>query len=423
MKITKQYIESLDKNDSLSEFKNRFFIENKKSCYLDGNSLGRLPKKTIEEINSFLYSEWGTKLVEGWEKWINEAQSTGDLLAMHILGADKGEVLACDTTSVNFYQICSAVVNSFPERKTIITDAANFPTDRYILQGIAQKFDLNLIIIDNERVNEKGYEKLTPDILRPYLNDDVSLVTFQVLQYRSGSLNDIKKITELVRNFGALAVWDASHAAGSVELNFKKNNIDLAVGCTYKYLCSGPGAPAWLYVKKKLQTKLQVPIQGWFAQKHQFEMEANFEKSPDIRGFQIASPSLIGLRSINVACKIIKDAKMKNIIKKAKTGTDLIIKLYDKWLIELGFLLMTPRNSKKRGAHVSLFHENAKSISAALRRFEGVIVDYRTPNQIRIAVSPLSTTYNEIYTGIKKIRASVRRKDYLKIKNYKSRVT
>jgi len=423
MKITKQYIKTLDKNDPLSKFKNKFYIEDKKVCYLDGNSLGRPPKETIKEINSFLNNEWGTKLVEGWERWINEAQSTGDLLAKHVLGADKGEVLACDTTSVNFYQICSAVVSSFPERKTIITDAANFPTDRYILEGIAEKFNLNLIIIDNEDINKKGYERLTPDILRPYLNEDVSLVTLQVLQYRSGSLNNIKEITKLVKHFGALTVWDASHAAGSVELNFKNNNIDLAVGCTYKYLCSGPGSPAWLYVQKNLQNKLRVPIQGWFAQKDQFEMGKNFEKSPDIRGFQIASPSLIGLRSINVACKIIKNAKIENIINKATLGTDLIIKLYDEWLIDLGFLLMTPRNSDKRGAHISLFHEHAKSISVALRKFEGVVVDYRTPNQIRIAVSPLSTAYDEIYRAIKKIRDSVRRKDFLKIKEYKSNVT
>ncbi len=423
MKITKQYIKTLDKNDPLSKFKNKFYIEDKKVCYLDGNSLGRLPKETIKEINSFLNNEWGAKLVEGWEKWITEAQSSGDLLAKHVLGAEKGEVLACDTTSVNFYQICSAVVSSFPERKSIITDAANFPTDRYILEGIAQKFNLNLIIIDNEDINKKGYERLTPDILGPYLNEDVSLVTFQVLQYRSGSLNNIKEITELVKNFGALTVWDASHAAGSVELNFKDNNIDLAVGCTYKYLCSGPGSPAWLYVQKNLQNKLRVPIQGWFAQKNQFEMGSDFEKSPDIRGFQIASPSLIGLRSINVSCKIIKDAKMKNIIKKGKLGTDLIIKLYDEWLIDLGFLLMTPRKSDKRGSHVSLFHEHAKNISVSLRKFESVIVDYRTPNQIRIAVSPLSTSYDEIYKGIKKIRDSVRRKDFLKIKEYNSRVT
>ena len=423
MKITKRYIKSLDKSDPLSKFKNKFYFEDKKVWYLDGNSLGRLPKETIKEINSFLENEWGSKLVEGWEKWIDEAQSTGDLLAKHVLGADKGEVLACDTTSVNFYQICSAVVSSFPDRKTIITDAANFPTDRYILEGISQKFNLNLVIIDNENTNKNGYERLTPDILHPYLNDDVSLVTLQVLQYRSGSLNNIKEITKLVKQFGALTVWDASHAAGSVELNFKKNNIDLAVGCSYKYLCSGPGSPAWLYVKKNLQNKLRVPIQGWFAQKNQFEMGPNFEKSPDIRGFQIASPSLIGLRSINVACNIIKDAKMKNIIKKAELGTNLILQLYDEWLEDLGFFLMTPLDSNERGAHVSLFHDHAKSISVSLRKYERVIVDYRKPKQIRIAVSPLSTSYYEIYTAMKKIRDSVRRKDFLKIKKYKSRVT
>ena len=421
--ISKDYIKALDKKDYLASFRNKFYINNKKLCYLDGNSLGRLPNRTVKEIDSFLKNEWGSKLVEGWEKWIHEAQNTGNLLAKSVLGADKGEVIACDTTSVNFYQICSAVVKSAPDRKTIITDSANFPTDRYILEGISQQFGLNLILIDNEKINKNDYEILTPEIIDPYFNNDVALATFQVLQYRSGALNDIKEITELARYHGILCVWDASHAAGSVELNFKKNNIDLAVGCTYKYLCSGPGSPAWIYVRKNLQKKLQVPIQGWFAQKDQFKMGPKFIKSQNIRGFQIASPSLIGLRCINVSCEIIKEAKIKSIVKKAKLGTDLIIKLYDQWLKDLGFELMTPRNSKKRGAHISLYHKNAKQISASLRKFEGVIVDYRTPNQIRIALSPLSTTFNEIYRGIKKIRDSVKRKDFLKIKEKKSGVT
>ncbi|MEC7855707.1 MAG: aminotransferase class V-fold PLP-dependent enzyme, partial [Candidatus Neomarinimicrobiota bacterium] len=301
MALTKEFIKALDQNDPLSEYQNEFHVTDKDLCYLDGNSLGRLPLKTIEKISSFLKDEWGSELVEGWEHWINEAQVIGDLLAESILGARKGEVLVCDTTSVNFFQLCSAVVKADQTRKTIITDAANFPTDRYILEGIADDFGLKLIIIDNEDINSQEYERISPEVLEPYLSEDVSLVTFQVLQYRSGALNPIRDITKLVKQYGALTVWDASHAAGSVDLDFEGNHIDLAVGCTYKYLCSGPGSPAWLYVEKSLQKKLQGPIQGWFAQKNQFEMGPSFEKSPDIRGFQIASPSLLGLRCVNVS--------------------------------------------------------------------------------------------------------------------------
>ena len=423
MSFNKNKIKDLDQNDPLSKYRSEFQVSDIDLCYLDGNSLGRLPLRTVDKITSFLKEEWGKQLVEGWEDWINEAQISGDLLAKNILGANAGEVLVCDTTSINFYQLCSAVVRANPKRNKIITDSANFPTDRYILEGIADQYGLELIFIDNENVNDKEYERITADILEPYMSNSVSLVTFQVLQYRSGSLNPIKEITELVESYGAMIVWDASHAAGSVDLDFKKNNIDLAVGCTYKYLCAGPGSPAWLYVSKKLQNKLNVPIQGWFAQEDQFGMGSKFEKSPDIRGFQIASPSLLGIRCVNASIELIEEAGMSEIIKKAQKGTDLMIDLYDHWLADLGFKLMTSRNAKRRGGHISLMHKHAKKISVALRKFERVIVDYRIPDQIRIAISPMAMTYEEVYRGMKRIRESVIRKDYLKVDDSVSEVT
>tara|TARA_B100000424_G_scaffold83174_1_gene62249 strand:- start:669 stop:1940 length:1272 start_codon:yes stop_codon:yes gene_type:complete len=423
MSFKKNKIEDLDQNDPLSKYKSEFHVSDKNLCYLDGNSLGRLPLRTINKINFFLKEEWGKQLVEGWEHWIDEAQKSGDMLARNILGGNSGEVLVCDTTSINFYQLCSAVVRANPKRNKIITDSANFPTDRYILEGIADQYGLELIFINNETVNNQEYERITVADLEPYLSDGVSLATFQVLQYRSGALNPIKEITELVNSYGAMIVWDASHAAGSVELDFKKNNIDLAVGCTYKYLCAGPGSPAWLYVSKKLQNKLNVPIQGWFAQKDQFGMGPKFQKSPDIRGFQIASPSLLGIRCVNSSIELIEEAGLSMIIEKARKGTELMIDLYDEYLAGLDFKLMTPRDAKRRGGHISLMHKHAKKISVALRRFERVIVDYRTPDQIRIAISPLAMTYDEVFNGMKRIRESVIRKDYLKVDDNVSEVT
>ena len=423
MSFNKNKIKDLDQNDPLSKYRSEFQVSDIDLCYLDGNSLGRLPLRTVDKINSFLKEEWGKQLVEGWEDWIDEAQKSGDLLARNILGANTGEVLVCDTTSINFYQLCSAVVRANPTRNKIITDSANFPTDRYILEGIADQYGIELIIIDNENVNGQEYERITADTLEAYMSNSVSLVTFQVLQYRSGALNPIKEITELAESYGAMTVWDASHAAGSVRLDFKENNIDLAVGCTYKYLCAGPGSPAWLYVSKKLQNKLNVPIQGWFAQKNQFGMGPKFEKSLDIRGFQIASPSLLGIRCVNASIELIEEAGMSEIIKKAQKGTDLMIDLYDHWLADLGFKLMTSRNAKRRGGHISLMHKHAKKISVALRKFERVIVDYRIPDQIRIAISPMAMTYDEVYRGMKRIRESVIRKDYLKVDDSLSEVT
>ena len=423
MSINKNKIEDLDQNDPLSKYQREFHVSDKNLCYLDGNSLGRLPLRTVDKITSFLKEEWGKQLVEGWDHWIDEAEKSGDMLARNVLGGNPGEVLVCDTTSINFYQLCSAVVRANPKRNKIITDSANFPTDRYILEGIADQYGLELIFIDNETVNNQEYERITAADLKPYLSDGVSLVTFQVLQYRSGALNPIKEITELVNSYGAMIVWDASHAAGSVELDFKNNSIDLAVGCTYKYLCAGPGAPAWLYVSKKLQNKLNVPIQGWFAQKNQFGMGPKFQKSPDIRGFQIASPSLLGIRCVNSSIELIEEAGISMIIEKARKGTDLMIDLYDEYLAGLGFKLMTPRHAERRGGHISLMHKHAKKISVALRKFERVIVDFRTPDQIRIAISPLAMTYDEVFRGMRRIRESVIRGDYLKVDDNVSEVT
>jgi len=424
MAITdRQFALDLDASDPLAKYRDQFVISDPTMCYLDGNSLGRLPKQTIKVINDFLVDDWGAKVVEGWNDWIDQAQVVGDLIGRATLGAAAGQVLACDTTSVNFYQLVGAALAARPGRKTIIVDAANFPTDRYILQGIAKTHGLKLITIDNESPGTAEHERITPEILEKYLSDDVAFVTLEVIQYRSGARTDIKAITDLARKYGALTIWDASHAVGAIEMNFDANGVDLAVGCTYKYGNSGPGAPAWLYVAKRIQKELQTPIQGWFAQGKQFEMGATFEKSEDIRGFQIASPSLIGLKSIQSAFSMIEEAGIDAIAAKCAKGTEMMIGLYDAWLADLGFTLNTSRNSNERGGHVSLVHPEAKRISVALRQFANVIPDYRVPDSIRLAIAPLPTSYVEVWDGFQRIRDLVSTRQFEKIKADQSRVT
>ena len=413
----------LDARDPLARFRSQFVISDQNICYLDGNSLGRLPLATIEAVNAFMKDEWGPEVVTGWGHWVDEAQPTGDLIGRATLGAAAGQVLACDTTSVNFYQLALAAIHARPGRKTIITDAANFPTDRYILDGIAKQFGLKLVIIDNESAGSAEYERITPQILEPYLSDDVALVTLEVIQYRSGARNDIKSLTDLVRKHGAFMLWDASHAVGAIEMDFDQNGVDIAVGCTYKYGNSGPGAPAWLYVNKKVQAELQVPIQGWFSQGDQFAMGADFERAEGIRGFQIASPSLIGLRCIKSAFTMIEEAGIGAISEKAAIGTEMMIQLYDAWLADLGFTLLTSRNPQERGGHISLGHPDAARICVALREFADVIPDYRTPDAIRLAIAPLPTSYVEVWDGFSRIRDLVASRQYEKIEKTDSRVT
>ena len=424
MAITdREYALELDRNDPLAHFRSRFVITDPDMCYLDGNSLGRLPHSTIIAINEYMTQEWGREVVTGWSHWVDEAQPTGDLIGRSALGAGPGQMLTCDTTSVNFYQLAVAAINARPGRKTIITDAANFPTDRYILDGIAKQLGLNLVIIDNESAGSAENERITPEILEKYLSDDVALVTLEVIQYRSGARNDIKSLTDLTRKYGALLLWDASHAVGAIEMNLDANGADLVVGCTYKYGNSGPGSPAWLYVSKRIQKELQVPIQGWFSQSDQFGMGPVFERAEGIRGYQIASPSLMGLRCVKSAFEIIEEAGIDAIASKAAIGTQMMIDLYDAWLAELGITLLTSRNAKERGGHITLGHPDAARICIALRQFANVIPDYRTPNSIRLAISPLPTSYVEVWDGFQRIRDLVASRQFEKVEEGGSRVT
>jgi len=428
--INEDFASELDAEDPLKAFKSEFLISDPSVCYLDGNSLGRLPIKTIEEVQSFLLNEWGPELVDGWSHWIDQAQPAGDLLARAALGASAGQTLVCDTTSVNFYQLCVAAINARPGRKTVIIDSSNFPTDRYVIAGIAEAMGLNLITLDTDGSGGPGavaidseFEEVTALELAKHLNDDVALVTLQAINYRSGVRQDLKAITDLVRSHGGLVVWDCSHATGSIKLDLDDNGVDLAVGCTYKYGNSGPGSPAWLYVSKRIQTELRVPIQGWFAQDKQFEMGPNFEPSDTIRRFQIASPSIIGIRGVEVAFEMIERAGIDRIEAKAAIGTDLMIKLHRQWLQPLGFELATPSESAKRGGHIILTHPEAKQIAYAMRKISKVIPDYREPNAIRLAISPLATSYSEVYEGFNRLRDLVASGDYLTVSQDGNRVT
>ncbi|MEY3396045.1 MAG: hypothetical protein RJA79_1623 [Actinomycetota bacterium] len=411
--------QALDAKDPLSKYRDEFMIADPSLCYLDGNSLGRMPNATVGVVENYLRGEWATKLVSGWTDWIDEAQSVGDLIGRASLGAAVGQMLCVDTTSINFYQLCSAAVDARSDRKTVITDTANFPTDRYILEGICKQRGLKLVVIDDD----DGEEFISPEMLAAVLNDDVALVSLSVIQYRSGVLHDVAKLTQLARDAGALFVWDASHAVGVVPMQYDRDKVDLAVGCTYKYGNSGPGSPAWLYVSHRVQSELNVPIQGWFAQDDQFAMGQGFDRTTGMRGFQIASPSIIGMRCVTTAFEMIERAGLSAIAQKAAQGTELMLALHDAWLEPLGFSVVTPRDSKRRGGHISVRHPDSQKISEAMRIFGNVIGDFRQPDCIRLAISPLPTSYVEVFDGFERIRDVVAAKKYLEVGEATSRVT
>jgi len=422
--------EALDATDPLRAFKAEFYISDPDQCYLDGNSLGRLPLATKEAIDHFLVSEWGHKLVAGWADWIDEAQVAGDLLASATLGTTPGQTLVSDTTSMNFYQLAVAAIRSRPGRKTVIIDSANFPTDRYIIEGIAKDLGLNLITLDTDGAGGPGavrvlaeHERLTAELLAPHLSDDVALVTLQAINYRSGARPEIKEISHAVKQAGAHLLWDCSHAGGAIDLAFDANGIDLAVGCTYKYGNSGPGSPAWLFVRSELQHELQVPITGWFAQKDQFVMGPWFEKAEGIRGFQVASPSIMGIRAVSTSYRMIERAGITAIEDKAQIGTQLMVALTDAWLAPHGVTLGTPRDPQHRGGHIIITHPDAAQIAHALREVKNTVPDYREPNAIRLAISPLATSYTEVWDGFDRLRDLLETGEYRSVSPGKSRVT
>ncbi len=422
--------ELLDGQDPLASFRSEFFHADPDQCYLDGNSLGKLPLATKESVASFVNDEWGTELVEGWAHWIDEAQVAGDLLAAATLGAGPGQTLVCDTTSVNFYQLAIAAIRSRPGRKTVIIDSANFPTDRYILEGIARDLGLTMITLDTDGQGGPGavsvkveHERVTAEVLAPYLTEDVAMVTLQAINYRSGARSEMAEIQAAVTDIGAHMLWDCSHAGGAIDLDFEGNKINLAVGCTYKYGNSGPGSPAWLFVRQELQDELQVPIRGWFAQGDQFAMGPWFEKAKGIRGFQIASPSIIGIRGVQASYEMIRRAGIAEIEKKAALGTQLMIELVDAWLAPRGFTLGTPREAAHRGGHIIVRHPEAATIALALRQMVNVVPDYRQPDAIRLAISPLPTSYTEVWDGFDRLRGLMESGAYREVGASESRVT
>jgi kynureninase len=301
----------------------------------------------------------------------------------------------------------------------VLSDTANFPTDRYILEGLCDRYGKRLVLINDE----SGEEYVTPAMLAQHLGSDTALVTLSVVQYRSGALHDVRQLTHMAHDAGALVVWDASHAVGVVDMQFDADDVDLAVGCTYKYGNSGPGSPAWLYVNERLQSTLRVPIQGWFAQRDQFAMGQGFDRADGMRGFQIASPSIVGMRCIEAAFGMIGEAGLPAIAAKAALGTALMVRLHDEWLAPLGFELVTPRDPLRRGGHVTLRHPDAKQIAVAMRELTKVIPDYREPSSIRLAMSPLATSFAEVWEGFDRIRRLVESKRYRDVASAASRVT
>ncbi|MEA2546548.1 MAG: kynureninase [Chloroflexota bacterium] len=391
---------ALDAADPLAAFRRRFVIPDPDLIYLDGNSLGRPPLAALERLARVASEEWAGQLIRGWDHWLDEPLRVGNILGTELLGAHADEVAMCDSTTIDFYRLASAALDARPGRRMIVTDRANFPTDRYVLEGLARDRDREIAWLDPDPVDGP-----TPDDVAATLNahrGDVALVTLSHVNYRSAAIADLAAITTLAHEAGALALWDLSHSAGAIPVELAAARVDLAVGCTYKYLNGGPGAPAWLYIRADLLGELHNPIQGWFGQADQFEMGQGFEPRPGIAGWLTGTPGILGLAAAEEGIRLSAEAGIANIRAKGIALTAYAIALHDARLAPLGFELGSPREAARRGAHVSIRRADARELTRRMIA-AGIIPDFRAPDSIRLGLSPLTTTFDEVHRAIDRI--------------------
>jgi kynureninase len=377
--ITRTEAEALDAADPLSEWRARF-VTPPGLVYLDGNSLGMTPRATLDRLQEVAGTEWADGLIRSWDHWLDLPRRVGDRLAP-IVGAPAGTIVVHDSTTVNLYQAVHAAL-AIAGDGAIVVDGRDFPTDRYVVAGIARSTGREV--------------RLALDDF-----DGVAVAVRSAVDYRTAERADIADETERARAAGAVIVWDLSHAAGAVEVDLTAAGVDLAVGCTYKFLHSGPGAPAWAYVRPGLA--VDQPIWGWFAQADQFEMGDAYVPYADVRRLLLGTPGIIGLAAAEVGIGHIADAGMAAIAAKGRALTGFALRICD----ELGLDSPTPRDEYARGAHVAVRVADADAVHAALTARD-VITDVRRPDLIRLGCAALTTRFVDVWDGVHAVRTVTR---------------
>ena len=418
---THSFAESLDAQDPLAAFRSRFVIADPNLIYLDGNSLGRLAHASAERVQHLVEQEWGRDLIRGWnENWWEAPARVGGKIA-RLVGAAQGQVIACDTVSVNLFKLAAAALALRPDRTRILTDTLNFPSDLYILQGLVH------MLGDHHSIQHIGSQDggITPDLetLASAIDDTTALITLSHVTFKSGYLYDMAFVTELAHRHGALVIWDLSHSAGAVPVALDSCNADFAIGCTYKYLNGGPGAPAFLYVRKDLHEQVTSPICGWWGQKAPFAFGLNYIPAPGVARFLTGSQPILSLLAMEVALDPLLEAGMEALRAKSLHLSEYLIYLTDIILTPLGFSLGSPRTPERRGSHISLRHPEGYRINRALIEQMNVLPDFREPDNLRLGLTPLYTTFTEVWEAVDRIRQVVSEQRYLEYPSGRQTVT
>jgi kynureninase len=392
--------DDLDAVDPLASFRDRFVIDDDLVAYLDGNSLGRLPTATLDRLAEFVRAEWGGRLIRGWsESWVDLPVAVGDELGAALLGAAAGQTVIADSTSVNIYKLLHAAAGVRPGRDEIVIDVTNFPTDRYLVESVAAARGLTVRWLDPDLV-----ENVTPDVLATALGERTAVVVLSHVDYRSGTLLDLPALTAAVHAAGAVVIWDLCHSAGVVPIELDAAGVDFAVGCTYKYVNAGPGAPAFAYVAARHLADARQPIAGWWSAADLFAMAATYETSPTIRRMLSGTPSVSGILAVQEGVRLIAEAGIDAIRAKSEALTTYAIELLD----DAGVEIVTPRDPALRGSHVTLRHVEARRVTADMVE-RGVVPDFREPDLIRLGLSPLTTSFDEVAAGIAVLRSCAER--------------
>ena len=405
-----EFARQLDAEDELAFCREAFVLAEPDLIYLDGNSLGRLPRRAAERLRTVVDREWGRDLIRGWNAgWYEAPSRLGDKIA-RVVGAQPGEVVVSDSTSVNLFKLVMAGLAMQPGRDRIVSDVLNFPSDLYVLQGcIRLSGDRHHLYL----IPSADGITVEPQALGEAIDERTALVTLSHVAFKSGFLYDAAVVTERAHRSGALVLWDLSHSVGAVPIHLDDWQVDLAVGCTYKYLNGGPGAPAFLYVRRDLQGSLVSPIWGWYGQQSPFDFELDYQPTEGAGRFMAGTPPILSLLAMDSALDLTLEAGIERIRLKSVRMTSYLVYLVDTVLSPLGFALGSPRDAVRRGSHVSIRHPEGYRINRALIEEMQVLPDFREPDNIRLGLAPLYTSFVEVWDAVARIRQVVVEGRYL----------
>lgn len=389
MTIDRAAAVELDRQDTLAPLRDTFTLRDG-LIYLVGNSLGPMQTCVAERVQKCLHEEWGHDLVAAWNKagWFTLPQTIGSKIA-RMIGAGKDDVVVTDSTSVNLFKVLAAALAMRPERRVIVSERSNFPTDLYIAEGITaftnQGHELRLI----DSVDE----------LDDAIDGDVAVVMLTHVNYRTGAVHDMQQVTQMVQERGGLMVWDLAHSAGALPVNLSAADADFAIGCGYKYLNGGPGAPAFIYVAPRLQGSATQPLSGWYGHKAPFAFDPSYEAAPDIGRFLTGTPPILSMVALDSALDIWDRVAMDDVRTKSKRLGELFISLVESRCDGFGLSLASPCDADARGSQVCFSHAEAYPVMQALIA-RGVIGDFRAPDILRFGFAPLYVRYADVYDAV-----------------------